>query len=302
MTSVEEINTQVEEIRQRPDYIKLLKMSRGPQEAAIFADFELKIRTLNLRKEELIKREPMRAAQTARRNGGLVARASPVARSIVMTPTKAVPDPEPPRQALFTGAKPRSIHLCAPRGPKPLPGAVNGEAPEPMVIIPSAALPPPVDTSMPMAAGTNATAVAKSYTPIPKPTASQGPAFIQSLGVVSPKAKAAGRVAPSPISARSVAAPKGLQQLQVVTAPDVQENQQTNMRKPSMEDIEDDGVSLDDIGLSADATFSSDNIIQDLDPIGIESDSEEDRPVTPPPMPAPASAKKRAAKTAARKK
>jgi hypothetical protein len=300
MTSVEELNAQIEEIRQRPDYIKLLKMSRGPQEAAIFADFELKIRTINLRKEELIKREPMRAAQTARRGGGLVARTTGNSQSIVMTPTKPVPDPEPPRQALFTGSKPRSMHLKAPQSLKPLPGAANGEAPEQMIAVPAPALPPPADTSMNVAAGATPMSVAKSYTPAPKPTASQGPTYIQPV-VSTPKAKAGGRVAPSSAS-RSVAAPKGLQQLQVNVLP--VETPAKEMRKASMEEVEDDGVDLSDIGLSADPTFSDDNIIQDLDPIGNVSDSEsdEERPVTPPPMPAPASAKKRAAKTAARKK
>lgn len=298
MTSVEELNAQIEEIRQRPDYIKLLKMSRGPQEAAIFADFELKIRTINLRKEELIKREPMKAAQIARRGGGLVARANGNSQSIVMTPTKPVPDPEPPRQALFTGSKPRSMHLKAPQGLKPLPGAVNGEAPEQMVAVPAPALPPPTDTSMNVAAGATSTSVAKSYTPAPKPIASQGPTFIQPI-VSSPKAKAGGRVAPSSAS-RSVATPKGLQQLQVNVVP--AEMPAKEMRKASMEEVEDDGVDLSDIGLSADPTFSDDNIIQDLDPIGVDSESEEERSVTPPPMPAPASAKKRAAKAPARKK
>jgi len=298
MTSVEELNAQIEEIKQRPDYIRLLRMSRGPQEAAIFADFELKIRTINLRKEELIKREPMRAAQTARRGGGLVARTNGNSQSIVMTSAKPVPDPEPPRQPLFTGSKTRSMHLKAPQSLKPLPGATNGEAPEPMIAVPAPALPPPADTSMNVAAGATPTSVAKSYTSAPKTAASQGPTFIQPI-VASPKAKAGGRVAPSSM-ARSVAAPKGLQPLQVNVLP----VETKEMRKPSMEELEDDGVNLSDIGLSTDPTFSDDNIIQDLNAIGdvSDSESEEERPVTPPPMPAPASAKKRAAKTAARKK
>lgn len=295
MTSIEEINAQIEEIRRRPDYIKLMKMSRGPQEAAIFADYELKIRTLMLRRDELLKREPLRAAQMNRHKGVTLAKEGASNRSIAMPLPKLKPDPEPPRQALFTGGRPRLINLRVsgvPRSPQ------TGELPVQMVVAPNPVPPEPVDTSMPMAAGATPASVARAYSPLPKTTASQGPAFTNppETTTLKAKVKAAGRITRSPSATRSVTASKTLQSLQVnePTSPP-----QREMRKPSLDDLEDDGISLDSLGLGSES--SMDNIILDLEPIGEPSDPEdEERPITPPPV--VQSTKKRTVKAAARKK
>lgn len=334
MATAAEITSQIDAIEAKPEYRKLLTSSRGPFENKTFQLYTLQLNTLRLRRDDLTKREQPLGPSPTKAASPLVLPTDKKRMDVLTQPNKAIPDPAPERKALFP-AKTRSAHLQAPNGPKI--HGVTGAPQQGLVVIPgSNLLPPPADTSMPLARKSPNYQMPEPAPPTPPSTDSlvsvsaetgkltKTPNALAPTATMSvAKTPPAGRVAPAGNSEVEpqliVGKPKGLVSLATVNPAGTQgkaaaspvkkdDPERAAARKALTTEVETIDF-LDSMDLNIGDGIDEDNIvnelaaIDDIDNIGLETEMEsKPEPIVEVPKVKKAAAKKAAGKKAAAKK